>query len=93
MPQNRKRTLGLLTCNYEFQAVAICPVDGSHDVYTVTVRTSATRMVEDLLAAVRRCNTEPITQEDFTEKLHRELKEEVSTVGMHSGVRTTVRCA
>ena len=74
------------------EVVALCPVDGLPDVYTLTVRAARVVKVEDILAAVGQVRAERLFQEEVTQRLHRELACEVETIGYHSGVRTRVVC-
>lgn len=77
---------------HEFVAKALCPVNGSVDVYAVTVQTVFDVKVEDILAAAKIMEGERIFQEDFTRRLFSALSAFgviVTTVGTHSGVRTT----
>jgi len=79
-------------CEYSLSAVCLCPVDDRPDFYRVTVRSSRTIKVEDILAAVEAEAKKKQFQEEFTEKLSRTLATEVETVGHHSGVRTAIVC-
>ena len=76
---------------HEFEATAICPVDGSTDRYQVTVHTVFDIHVEAILEAAKALAGERIIQEEFTRRLFMALRTGVvvKTVGMHSGVRTT----
>ena len=77
---------------HTLEAVAVCPVDGLPDVYTLTVRAARVIPVEAILAAVAAVATERVYQEELTQRIHRALACEVETVGYHSGVRTRVVC-
>lgn len=77
---------------HTLEVVAMCPVDGLPDVYTLTVRASRVMKVEDILAAAAQCAQERLFQEDLTQRLHRVLACQVETVGFHSGVSTRVVC-
>jgi heterodisulfide reductase subunit C len=70
----------------------ICPVDLKHDVYDCMVRVRRMLPVEEILAAVKDATQKPAYQDDITLALHRTLACEVTTVGEHSGVKTTVKC-
>lgn len=65
---------------------AVCPVDKLPDVYRLTVRSTRTIPVEDILAAAAKATAEPRYQEDITAAVARALGAEASTVGWHSGV-------
>ena len=79
-----------MLCEYQLEAVAVCPADKKRDIYTVTVRSSRLIPVEEIVAAIKAQELIEQYQEDYTHKLHRILAAEVETVGYHSGVR--VRC-
>lgn len=81
-----------MRCEYTLEVRGVCPVDKGGDVYTVTVRSRRTVMVEAILAAVEKFTGEHRTQEDLTDRLSRELGAEVESVGWHSGVFTRVVC-
>ncbi len=68
----------------------ICPADKEKDFYVVTVESRRTVMVEDILAAIKEWENEKAYQEDITAALSRALGCTVTTVGWHSGVKTTV---
>lgn len=76
---------------HELTARCTCPVDNGPDTYAVTVETVADIAVEVILAAVNSLKSEKIYQEEFTRQLSRQLGAAVTTVGHHSGVRTTCR--
>lgn len=77
---------------HTLEAVALCPVDGLPDVYTLTVRAARVVKVEDILAATAVVSGLKLFQEEVTQRVHRALACEVETVGYHSGVRTRVIC-
>jgi hypothetical protein len=66
-----------------------CPVDGAHDIYQVTVEASRLVKVEDILAAMGDVAKDAAFQEEITQRLAVALACTVTTVGHHSGVRTT----
>lgn len=74
---------------HELTAQCTCPVDNGPDTYAVRIETGRVVKVENILAAVAALRTETIFQEEFTERLARQLGARVTTVGYHSGVRTT----
>ena len=76
---------------HELTAKCTCPVDDGPDSYAVTVETQVDIAVEDILAATATLKGEKIFQEEFTRRLARQLGAAVTTVGYHSGVRTTCR--
>lgn len=67
-----------------------CPVDDAIDTYEVTVEAARVVKIEDILAAVEAL-PQPAFQEDITQKLAAKLGCRVTTVGFHSGVKTTCR--
>lgn len=78
--------------SHEFTAMARCPVNGSLDCYQVTVATIFDIQVEKILAVAAKFREERIYQEDFTRQLFVALANAgvvVTTVGYHSGVKTT----
>jgi hypothetical protein len=68
-----------------------CPVDDALDQYELRVETTRTVKVEDILAAIEAL-PEKAFQEDITTTLAAKLGCSVTTVGYHSGVKTTVEC-
>lgn len=77
---------------HTLEVVALCPVDGLPDVYTLTVRAARVVKVEEILSAAAALAGESLFQEELTQRVHRSLACEVETVGYHSGVRTRVVC-
>jgi hypothetical protein len=65
-----------------------CPVDDAQDLYELRVETTRVVKVEDVLAAVEAL-PEQAFQEEITLKLAAQLGCRVTTVGFHSGVKTT----
>jgi hypothetical protein len=80
-----------MATTHELMAFCQCPVDNKLDTYCVTVETSADISVETILAATVALRDEKIFQEEFTRRLARSLGATVTTVGYHSGVKTTSR--
>lgn len=81
-----------MIAEHRLTVVGKCPVQDCPDVYQCTVRTSRLILVEDILAAVKRNTAEPCTQEDLTCRIAKDIGGgvRVETVGVHSGVTTTV---
>lgn len=69
---------------------AICPVDGSADLYDAIVRVDRILEVEEIRAAVAAATRAPIYQEELAQKLARTLGASIELVGRHSGVGTLV---
>ena len=65
-----------------------CPVNGARDTYQVAVETNRIVKVEDILAAVAAL-PDPQFQEEITQALAATLSCSVTTIGYHSGVKTT----
>jgi len=65
-----------------------CPVDDAQDRYELCVETTRTVKVEDILAAIEAL-PEKAFQEEITAALAAKLGCRVTTVGYHSGVKTT----
>lgn len=90
--QNRAEGSSLIA-THVLKAEGRCPVDGTVDAYTITVRLSGLLPVERIRQAVDELLAEPVYQEQFTRALHHALDDvEVATVCMHQGARveTTV---
>lgn len=79
-----------MLCKYETRIVAACPVDDKPDVYDATFESDDTIRCEDILSAIGRWATEKAYQETITAELARSLRCRVTTVGYHSGIKTTV---
>lgn len=79
-----------MRCIYETRIVAACPVDGKADIYDATFESDNTIRCEAIIEAVGRYATEKAYQEAITADLARDLRCKVTTVGYHSGVKTTV---
>lgn len=79
-----------LEVTYQFEVCARCPVDGSLDVYSASLSIDYQIDVEDILAHAALFEQKSIYQEDLTQELSNHYKAEVSTIGTHSGVTTTV---
>lgn len=65
-----------------------CPVDDAQDLYELRVETTRVVKVEDILAAVAAL-PETAFQEAITVQLAAKLGCAVTTIGYHSGVKTT----
>jgi hypothetical protein len=72
---------------HEFTVVCRCPMDRSRDVYRVTVATTETVPVEELLALAESLVELEVFQEDVTREFAKYGS--VTTHGTHSGVITT----
>ncbi len=75
---------------HKFIIKSKCPVDGTEDSYRATVTPKKFVMVEEILDVVAEITGTPIYQEDMTQQLAEMIEGEVTTVGRHSGVVTTV---
>jgi len=75
---------------HEFQIEATCPVDGKPDLYDAVLETTCLVYVEDILAALIEVRSLKVPQERLTADLARKLGGTLTTVGYHSGVKTTV---
>jgi hypothetical protein len=65
-----------------------CPVNGAQDVYQLTVEARTIVKVEEIIAAVADLPT-PAFQEELTVALAGRLHCRVTTIGHHTGVKTT----
>jgi NADPH-dependent 7-cyano-7-deazaguanine reductase QueF len=74
---------------HEFTAQCTCPIDKGPDTYAVRIETDRVIEVEAILAAVAALRSEVMFQEEYTTRLARQVGARVTTVGYHSGVRTT----
>lgn len=76
---------------HEFHLDGMCPVDESTDRYDVVVVTSRLIPVEMVLKVAREvAANEPAYQEEITREIANRLGGvKVTTVGVHSGVKTT----
>lgn len=73
---------------HELTMHCTCPVNGARDSYQVIVEANRVVKVEDIIAAVRSM-PDRMFQEDITQALAAELDCGVTTIGYHSGVKTT----
>lgn len=76
---------------HEMKFARRCPVNDLRDVYHLTVETNGILKVEDILEAVAAL-PEVAFQEALTLALAAVLRCAVTTVGYHSGVKTTCAC-
>lgn len=79
-----------MKCRYETRLVAACPANGDVDLYFVAVESDAMVPCERILEEVRKLTGVRRYQEDITSVLAEALACRVTTVGYHSGVKTTV---
>lgn len=79
-----------MICRYETKIVAACPVDDKPDVYDATFESDDTIRCEAIIEAIGRWATEKAYQEIITAELARSLRCRVTTIGYHSGIKTTV---
>jgi hypothetical protein len=66
-----------------------CPVDNVKDEYQTTILTDRLIKVEDILAIAAEFTEQTMFQEELTQLLAARLAATVTTVGLHSGVKTT----
>lgn len=75
---------------YETRAHSVCPVNPEvTDYYDVTVESDEHLMVEKINEAIADATFDPAMQETITERIAASLGATVTTVGYHSGVKTT----
>lgn len=81
-----------MNITYETEFVGVCPVDGTPDFYSLTIASTQTIPVEDVLFAISRATEVPSYQEEITRMISEGLSKAVSvrTVGTHSGVKVVV---
>ena len=79
---------------HRLQVTCTCPVDGTIDIYDLLVEADRTIPVEAILGITAELATGPPRyQEDLTGEIARQLLGTlVTSVGVHSGVETTVVC-
>lgn len=73
---------------HEATFVRRCPVDDAQDRYELRVETTHLVKIEDILAAIEAL-PEQAFQEEITQNLAAKLGCRVTTIGIHSGIRTT----
>lgn len=73
---------------HELTYYGTCPANGAPDTYSVTVETRRMVAVEDIIAALSAL-PKPLYQEEITERLAAAINCTVTTIGHHSGVKTT----
>jgi len=76
---------------YETMLRRRCPVNDDYDTYVVLVESNTTVPVERLLEALAAL-PEKEFQETLTQQLADVLGRKITTVGYHSGVKTTCVC-
>lgn len=77
-----------MNVTHELTFARRCPVNDALDRYELRVETTRLVKVEDILAAVDAL-PEKAFQEDITTTLAAKLGCQVTTIGYHSGVKTT----
>lgn len=78
-----------MLATHEVPIVARCPVNQGIDTYVCTIAANRIVKVEDIWQAITSITT-PMFQEDLTVRLAFLLNCKVTTVGWHSGIKTTV---
>lgn len=76
---------------HELSGACVCPVDGEPDRYRITIEADAVIKVEAIIQTVSKLAKVKLFQEEFTARLARALGVTVTTIGFHSGVKTTCR--
>lgn len=79
-----------MICRYATTIICACPLDDGRDTYQAEFESPSIIKVEDIIAAISVLVEAKAFQEDITESLARNLGCKVTTIGMHSGVLTTV---
>lgn len=77
---------------HELTMGSVCPMDGTHDFYTVIFRLGRMVPVENLKKSVADFAVVTMFQEEITQRLADGFECEVETHGIHSGVKTKVVC-
>lgn len=81
----------MILTEHRLTITAICPVDGTIDVYKMIVETHDMIAVERIQDVVASATRDPLYQEALTQSLADELGATVTTEGVHSGVDTRCR--
>lgn len=79
-----------MICRYELKLTAICPIHKVQDHYDLIVESPHQIYVEELMEFAKACEAKEETQEQITATFARKFGCQVTTVGYHSGVKTTV---
>lgn len=77
-----------MKCRYETQMRAICPITNGIDFYEVIVERDELIPVEEMQPIIDRHAIKAF-QEVITSQLAAALKATVTTIGYHSGIKTT----
>lgn len=80
--------VGIMIVLHEMTFARRCPIDDAQDLYELRIETTRVVKVEDILMAVSAL-PEKALQEDITLALAAKLGCRVTTIGHHSGVKTT----
>lgn len=75
---------------HELTIYGRCPVNDALDVYLTTIETKSIVKVEDIIEATRELPS-PAFQEEVTIALAGRLRCKVTTIGFHSGIKTTCK--
>lgn len=86
------KVLQSMTTEHVLTVRCNCPVDNIKDEYETTVTTDRLIKVEDLLAVAAEFAEQTMFQEDLTQLLAARFAATVTTVGLHSWVKTTCTC-
>lgn len=83
-----------MTVTHRINIVGKCPIDGATDIYELTVVTNKILKAEEVLDAIKAATARPGFQEAITAAIKSRLTDvqSVTTIGVHSGVETTVEC-
>lgn len=81
-----------MNVSYYMDFSGVCPVDGTRDDYCLTITSTETIPVEDILSAIERATDVPTYQEEITRMISEDIPQAdfVRTIGIHSGVKTVV---
>lgn len=75
---------------HEFKIKANCPVDGEGDTYDAVFEPVGLVYVEYIRKVLEEAKDAKIPQEELTLEMARKLGGTLTTVGFHSGIKTTV---
>ncbi len=79
-----------MLCRYEMKLTAVCPIHKVLDHYDLTVESPHQIFVEEIIAFAKECEGKEQTQEQITATIAARFTATITTIGYHSGVKTTV---
>lgn len=77
-----------MKCRYETRMRALCPITNGFDFYDVIVESDELIVIEKLQPTIDE-HARKAFQEEITVQLAKALNATVTTIGYHSGIKTT----